>query len=377
MNLMLSHKKLANLIAVNLLLGSFLIYDPVKIVRYVLSLLLQLTALFFISTKPKSNPGRSTKAVGRYAYILFLIFTIFIVFNLIGADDTDIINRVLPLISMYGFYIFTDSRLNIEPKIISNTFVKLYIILALIVDIDSIIHIATGMSLWPPISWLGLRYCGPFGDPNFLALFSAVVFIYIIYSDKDDIPKKYYSLAILFVNILLTLSFSTFAYIPISILLYKYTRRFSNIKKQILFLVIYFTFISLYAALDKQIEKFVVEILYKILGSYDLAYLKYGSLQIRLDTQAEAMRIFVSEWWGQGPRQLVPQLEHDTHNSYVSMMFEQGIMGLLLILATLKGGCVTKRENIIGTYLMLSALLLNVHDTTIYSFFVLMQKRNN
>lgn len=370
---MFNAKRIEHLLVLCLMLGTFQLYTPFKVTRYILCLILQLISLLKISKYSNINSIPFYSSLHRYVLILLFNVSVFISFFLIGAKSDDIVNRVLPLISMYGIIIFLDDRIGLDRERILRLFSYSYVILALVVNIDACAYIFTGVSLWPPMIYVSDRFSGPFEDPNFMALFSASIFFVFYTIEKDLIRWRRLSLGILFVNILLAGSFSTLAFIPFTIFLYRYTKRLTNLKKQIIILVGYFAFISFYAALNKQIEKSVVEVLYNIIGSYEFAEIKYGSLQIRLDTQSAAVSKFCSEWWGQGPLQLVPQLEHDAHNSYVSMMFEQGIFGLLMILCTLNNKRPSKIESRMGTYLMLSALLLNVHDCSIYSLFVLTQ----
>lgn len=365
-----NHRLLEDFIVVDLLLGTFAVYEIVKILKYVMSLLLQGKVLFniFASKKLSVNP-----ILLKYFLAIICIIFIGLIFFLKAVETELIINRVFPLLSMFGFILFLEPNSNINLERIVKNFCKYYVLLALIIDVDSLSYLFVGKSLWQPISWMGLRYCGPFGDPNFFALFSGTVLL-IIWFDHSIFPKhRKIAISILMVSLLLAMALSTLILLPLSVLLSRIFRRTTNIQKQVVILCFYLWFMSVYAIAGNDIFNFVTKVLTYFYGDIGDAALKYSSLEIRLDTQLAALKIFFNDLWGQGPQQIVAQLDHDTHNSYVSIAFADGIFGLLLIFLTLRNKKARKVENVVGTFLMVSALLLNIHEHTIYSLFVLMQ----
>ena len=367
-------KKLEYLIILDIFLGTIHM-DEIKLCKYILSLLLQMYVLFRILTAVKRDIY-APKALERYYIIVLCIFLVGMIFAVLGVDLELIVNRVFPLLSMFGYYLFIDEKAHVDIDYVIRKFIKLYILFAFVIDVDSFCYLFIGKSIWLPISWMGFRFSGPFGDPNFMAIFSGVVFI-VVWNIKDGLVKhRKIALSILIVNLLLATALSTLILIPVSFLLTKPFGKCSNIQKQMLVLSVYLWFMSVYAIYEEDIMNFGVNMLQYVYGDKSLAEIKYHSLAIRFDTQLGALKVFFANILGQGPRTIVPLLEHDTHNSYVSIAFEDGIFGFLLILLTLRNRRVKKVQNIVGTFLMLSALLLNVHETTIYSMFIIMQKYN-
>lgn len=368
---MVKTRKIEFLIALDILLGCFLLYDILKILRYVLSLLIQLVVIKQIMTNYHTKSNCSI--LKKYVLVVLSIFLIATIFVFKQIETTLIVNRIFPLISIFGFYLFLENKSNLNLDYIVNLFIRWYIYLALIVDIDCFAYLFLHRSIWEPISWLGLRFGGPFGDPNFAALFSAVVLIIVINQSYHSKRKWFFKVLILIVNILLAGSLSTFLLIPASIYISKLFKDSGNLQKQITIFLIYIFLMTFYEAHSQQLFDTLTKWLTGLYGEAEAAMLKYSSLEIRLDTQVEALKIFLKDLSGQGPHQLVPQLQHDTHNSYVSIAFENGILGILLIFMTLRSTNVNKVVNQTGTFLMLSALLLNVHEMAIYSLFIIMQ----
>lgn len=360
------------LISIDILLGAFMIYTPLKYLRYLLSLAIQSYLLVKVLAMNKYGK-KATKATVRYLFTMMAIGLISIVFLFLDVKPTDAINRILPLIAIFGFIIIAEERLKLNINLIVFTFVRLYVFLAFIMNVNNIVYLACGKAIWVPIHWLGLRYAGPFADSNFTALFSAAVFLTVWYADDIKSTTKWFYLFHLGINILFAGALSTYLLLPCSMLITCMWKTGNNIKKQVVILAVYAILLYLYWKFNVQFQESVTGILYRIYHSVQGARAKYISLQWRLDTQVKAMKIFFEEWWGQGPRQIAPQLVHDTHNSYVAILFEQGIVGFFLILLTLSGSAQSKASKYVGTYLMLSALLLNVHYMSIYTLFILIQ----
>lgn len=369
-----SHRLIETFLVVDLLLGAFAIYDFLKIVKYLLSLLLQGKTVLNILA------NRSYKGYSIFfaKYILVIICTAFIgiIFYFKNIEGELIINRIFPLLSMFGFVIFLEPKSGIDLTRVLSCFCKLFVVLALIINIDSFLFIFVGKSLWQPMSWMGLRYSGPFGDPNFYAIFSATVLLTILFDNSLFSKYRKVAISILVISLLLAMALSTLILLPISIFLSKCLKGMTHIQKQMVVIGFYLWFISFYAVAGDDIFKLITNALTYFYGDVGDAVLKYSSLEIRLDTQVEALGIFFNDIWGQGPQQIVTQLNHDTHNSYLSVAFADGIFGLIIIFLTLTNNRPFKVENVVGTFLMLSALLLNIHELTIYSLFILMQNKS-
>ena len=353
-----------------LVFGLFPPSEIAKLSRYILSLLLQ---IFLLIKYQRHN----TPVVKNYFVIISLIALCAFNFVVNNIEICLIIKRVLPLLSMFGIGLIGSATEQIDMKKVIKTFVEIYVVLMLIVAVDYLIYIITRrVFLWEPYLYLGVRATGPIGDPNFLGLFTVSVLL-IVWNMDYKRRYKIFASVILIAMILLSLSISTWLIAILSFVLNRVLPK-NNRNKAIVIFLVDLAFLWIF-------QIFRDDILY--LGSKIMTFfyggdiwageLKFASAMIRFDTQVKAVEIFGKNWIGQGPHQMVPQLGHDTHNSYLSFLFEGGIPELLLIFVTLRNRVSNPFNNNLGTFLMLFALVLNVHDTMIWSLFLLSQYYND
>lgn len=363
---------LEKLIVLQLILGCFMTNRFLLIIRYSIGLFVQLFLLFFYIANDVKVKRKSPFV--KYLICLAIIFVIAVLFFFMKIDDVTIINRVLPLLSVFGIVILGEQKYGININEIAFKFVKIYILLILIVNLDAIIFMITGRGIWIPISYLGYRYSGFFNDPNFMAIFSAVVFI-ILLKSKENYNNIYrvIGMVILIINILLARALSTYILLTFVLLINKFISLKISLKKQVLFICAYLAVIFFYSNFKSEFMEFFIYILKHTYGDINRATIKYGSLTARFDTQLTAIKLIIERWWGYGPRQIVPFLGLDTHNSYIGITFEQGLLGLILILVSLKRKIENSMASYVGMFLMLSALLINIHYTAIYSLFLIVQ----
>lgn len=361
-------------LVIYLFLGSFISVDSLNIARYMLALLIQIYVFGTVLLQKK----KYKITLNCYLNVLFVVVLIALNFFIINVPFITGMNRILPILSVFGMVIIGETE-QINIGRVLHFYVKIYIALIAFVNIDSFMFILGGNAIWEPISYLGHRYCGPFGDPNFMALFSGAILIIVILNGKVSKIRYIFSIVMLLLNILLADSLSTYIFLAITFIFGKCFKDKNLLKKQIIFLGFYFCFITLYGIFSDEISKGVthwLEILYN--GNTFKAQAKYTSLEIRLDTQYRAIKAVIEHIWGQGPLQIVSQLGHDTHNSYVGFLFEQGILGLYLIIITVSRAIKSnKYTSHISTFLFLSGILLNIHYTTIYSLFLMLQYLEN
>lgn len=362
---------LENLLIIYFSIGVFLVNDTINISRYIIGLCIQTYSLMIILRSSK----RFKIGIHGYLNIVSIVGLIAVSFFIIGVPTMTTINRILPILSVFGIIILGENSINININRVIKIYVQIYTLFICLVNLDAVRFMLSKNAIWKPISYMGYRYTGPFGDPNFMALFSVVVLLLIFYS--KDLGKKFslFAIVVLLWNIILANSLSAYIFLFLTVIINKYFNDKNLFRKQIFFLVMYIVAITLYIVFKSQIEDFVTYVLYKLYDNNSFAaQIKYTSLAIRLDTQVEAITIAIKELLGQGPLQIVSQLGHDTHNSYVGFFFEQGALGVWLIVCTwsrkLKAN---KLVAPISTFLFLSGMLLNIHYTTIYSLALMLQ----
>lgn len=362
---------LENLLIIYFVVGAFLVNDTINISRYIIGLCIQIYSLTLILRRSK----RFKISIHGYLNIIAIIGFIAISFFIIGVSTITAINRILPILSVFGIIILGENSININIDRIIKIYACVYTWFICLINLDAVRFMLSKNAIWKPISYMGYRYTGPFGDPNFMALFSVVVLILIFYN--KDLSKKFKLFAIIMIawNIILANSLSAYILLFLTTIINKYFNDKNLFRKQIFFILIYIICITTYIVFNSQIEDFVTYALYKLYNNNAFAaQIKYTSLAIRLDTQVEAITIAIKELLGQGPLQIVSQLGHDTHNSYVGFFFEQGVLGIWLIVCTwsrkLKANELVAP---ISTFLFLSGMLLNIHYTAIYSLALMLQ----
>lgn len=357
------------LLIIGLFLGVFSSIALVKLLHYILCISVQIVLII------RWMRNRCTREpLMIYLRTLFLIGLIAISFYVLKVDFVTGLNRICPLVAIYGVVIVGDKHLNVDIDFIIKHLVRLYIGLSIVINLDALCYVLFGSAIWPPISYLGARYIGPTGDANYLAFWSASFFIIVLYNDGLQRREKRIGLITLLVNVLIAGSLSVYILLPASILGSLVWKEKNLRRKQSCILFLYIIFLFIYGVWSEEIREIGVGILEKILQSSDNAEIKYKSLALRLDTQWKALQIFIKEWWGQGPRQIVPQLGRDTHNSYVAIVFELGLLGCALFMSTLKN---SNNSNILvrtySLFIMLNALLLDAHYLSLYSLLLILQ----
>lgn len=362
-------------IAVYVLLGCFIENFELKILRYSFGLALQLFLLCVLFFKIERKEKFDKKILKKYFVVVLLLILTEINFLIVKTKFLLSVNRLLPLLSIFGIVLAGDRNFKIDILLSIKIFVFLFFILVFAVNCDAVLYELFGKGIWKPIYYLGDRWQGPFGDPNFMCLFSASALIFALLSDFNR-NLKTLIVTTFGINALLSRSLSMIGALIFTFIVHLVFKPKTLIKKQMIILIAYAAFMTFYSLCKERFEFFVFSALRLIYDTDRAAQIKATSLIIRFDTQLNALNIFFSSFIGQGPRTLVPLLGCDTHNSYVGFLFELGISGFLLIPLTLKSdfnGSDNAAANYLSTFLMTSSLLLSVHDTAIYSFFILSQ----
>lgn len=340
-------------------------------VHYVLGLLIQCFSiiLFLIIQKV------SRKHFKNYLLIVSIIGIITIQFMIKDIDIKLIVNRVFPLLSIFGITIMFDPILKINLKNIIKRTECMFVFVNIAMLFDILLQKFFKIGIWYPMNYLGNRYSGPFGDPNFAALY-IVVTLFMVFGSNREKKRKLILGLMLGANLLFTGSLSAILLFIVVIFIRKIPlfRNRNILMTQIIIFSIYILLLSIWMEYDDIFMKYGIVLLQKIYNSVGSAQIKYNSLRARFEVQWKALRIGMRNVTGQGPRQIVPQLGRDTHNSYIGFFFEQGILGVILILNSLRfyKRDISEVSRCCFYFIILMALLLNVHYVTVYSILLVL-----
>jgi len=339
-------------------------------IDYILSLILQIITILSIIKKKDA----SKKIIYLYITILFLLILITINFINLGVDINKIINRILPLLSVFGIIIISENKkINIE-KVLNKT-KKFYFILGIILILNTVSYFILNISLWYPDRYLGFRFKGPFYDANFLSITYSVMLILILFNKEKLNIKKVSYLIVYAICIFLGLSWSAIIILLISILLSYILKNKNMFLKQLLFLIGYVLVIYLITKYNIEIKNTFYSILENYTNFSKLEIIaKYNSFYYRVLAQIEAINLFIVKPFGYGPLQLVLYLGRDVHNSYIAFWFEMGIVGLILqlIVFTQKIDKKDKMLNVLSSFIFLISLTINIHYTIMFSLLLIL-----
>lgn len=368
MKIKIDNKFIENLTAIYVVVGCCLTYTPMHYGAYMLSLILQIIALLIIKN---SNRGTSI----RHLLVCVLILFILVDFLIIDVGAIKIVNRILPLFSMFGIICLGDDALELDIEGIAVKSAIIFGYLSIIINIDAVRYLVMGSSIWHPIYYLGVRFVGPCQDANYLSVFCTTFLLILLY--KGSYTKRTILLmASLFMCLVFARSLSVLLFLPITIIIQKFFYTSHNLEKQIFLLIIYFAILTIYSSNSSGFQSFSIGLLNHIYKNTASSLAKFIALKERFDAQSLAIQYFFKRPIGYGPRRLVELIGRDTHNSYIAIVFEEGIAGFLLLFSTMKRKVNNTMANCIGTFLMLNAFMLDIHTQTVYSLFILMQFMN-
>lgn len=332
-------------------------------VDYILSIFIQIYVLFSLV---KNNERVSKKYLALFLINIFIILCIGIYFVYIGSEYSLIINRVLPLISIFGLVLLNSNVELLNIKIILNRTIKMFMVLAVLMIFDYFIFLVAHRCIWEPVSYLGYRYSGPFFDSNFMSITYGFILLVLLYMKKD---KKIISILLCLICIIIAKSWSTIIFVILSILLHTILKvKFNNIFfKQIVFIIVDIIFILMCHKYMNSLMNDFIKILSKTPFSIEEIIAKFNSFKFRIDAQYTSLNMFTNMPFGHGPRTIVNFIKMDIHNSYLGFLFEQGIFGLILQIINIP----LKRNNyivcdIVSTFLFIVAFFINIHYSSIF-----------
>lgn len=362
-----------------LILGGLDKLSILKNIDYILSLLLQILVLIYLLLR--KDVKLRVRVLTIYLINLSLISIILLNFVSLNVDPIDIVNRIIPLLSLFGIIIVfsidsnRDGKKYIDLKNVLAKTIYGYLFIGIIILGDALSYIFFKKSFWPPESYLGLRFSGPFYDSNFLGLFYGALLIIILYYKDLTLKYKKTILLVFSINIILSLSWSSIAILILAIVFSQIIKLKNIFIKQLLILVSYMFFIKIFIINKEFLEITFINFFSTFLPFTENELIaKFLSLDYRIIVQNEALQISKENLMGMGPRTLVPILGMDTHNSYIGFLFELGIPGLLLLLINIKYNFTyhNKMLEVLSTFIFLMALTLNVHYSVVYILLVIL-----
>lgn len=337
---------------------------------YVIGMVTEIMALFYLV----NNRYVEKNFLKCYLEILATITLITFGFIIGGTSVQLVFTRSMSLICIFGCVIFFAPELGVDLFRVLVKVKKVMIVIATMMLLDIICHKITGLGFWKPITYLGYRYSGPFYDSNYAATYLGCILL-LVWTDGDfNNKKKWIATIILVADIYFCGSLTSILALFIC-LIAGVLRKVIPINRIMVFhllcLSVYIVIILIWSNNRQLFYEVGTRLLGKIYSDGGKA--KYISLQIRFETQFKALQIAVLNFWGQGPHQLVPQLGHDTHNSFFSSFFEEGYLGLLLVIQSLRyqASKITNLAFYLVLFITINTFFLDIHYTTIYTILLI------
>jgi len=309
---------------------------------------------------------------GQWAYLIIISFFIFVFFIFpIGNDIFGDISRVfyLSLFSIFPAYIVMSKK---KFSSVINTIVNFYFIIFSITLFDAAIYFIQGATiLFPMIHYITPRFSGPFNDPNFMGFISGLMFI-VVMGKRVMIKHRWAHILVFFSCMLLSGSFTGVILCLLSLFLVK-LYRFNNLVMKPILCILFVFIITPSFVYNQDLLRTMFTDLINYFFVFDpfLIDVKFNSLLYRFESVNFAINYILVNPLGYGYLTLLDYLPRDTHNSYIGISFEYGIIMLALIVISL--ACKTRDENsdTLSTFTCMSALFLNIHYMPIYFFVVL------
>jgi O-antigen ligase len=340
-----------------------------------LSFVIQLLALYYVIVRSKFKVLRKPAII--YLINLSIIFSIFIILLLSNYSLVSTLYRTITLLSIFGLTIvFCISEINYK-TVIKNTLL-LFALLGMVIFIDSMRFILFDVSVWGPETYVTNRFSGPFFDSNFLSITYAILFIMVLFGKYFGNTYKKYLLTLFAILILLGGSWSAISILLISLFLGYFIRNRNFGKKQIIIILIYVIGVLATLGSLNTIENSFNNFTANLGVGVKETTAKYLSFENRIVVQNEALNGVVLKPFGHGPQSIVNNVGRDTHNSYIGVVYELGILGLCLLLinVTYRRHGYDRMLNILTTYFFFIALTINIHYSSIYFLLLILMNES-
>jgi len=366
MNTKAQYDKFIEILLIVYLFIGMMSYPIFRYSRYVISLIMQLHIL----VNCRELRVDSKKSIIPFISY-FLIFLIGIAFLYLDVSIVNWINRIFPLLSIFGLGVFVFYKEKVRFNSVLNTVIKLYGWLAIVIIFDAICFKISGVGIWKPIAYVTYRFKGPFYDCNYMGMLYAFLILLCWFRCRKT--RKTVFTIILFLGVLYLSGSWSAIIICASVLVLSSVFRFKHLCIIQMAVLLSYYLISLLIVNNKlYVESEFVDFLGNILpfDSESLS-IKFGSFLIRIETQLSAIQLSMKQLIGYGPLTILQYFSHDVHNSYVAILFECGLMGFILLLINMPWRVKNKLISSTALFCILSALVLDIHYTIIYSFFLL------
>lgn len=311
---------------------------------------------------------------GRFSYIVLLIIPVLILLSLAAGVN------IFGDISRIGFFLLfiviplfvSNCRLNFD--ILLSYVVNFYILISLLIALDFLVYVFFGrVLLFSVIVYITPRFSGPFNDPNFMGFIFALLFL-LVYFDKKEVSFVSRKMILFLFAFCIVLSgsatailLSSFSLVQARIFKVRYT-----FIKPVICIFISFVFVPVFMEFKDDIHSVFSVIVSDVFElEQDLIDVKFNSLLFRYESVYAAVGFIMENPFGYGYLTLLDYLPRDTHNSYIGISFEYGIVMLLVITLSLFSINKQKSVDSMTTFTCLSALFLNIHYMPIYFFVVI------
>lgn len=366
----LNNSILEILLSVYVVLGALAETDPITYVFYLLGIFIIFLSYMYLLNR-RYCLKRSCLIHIEILTVIFGIFTFFLFKN---VPIKLLFIRIATLSCIFGITICFAPEIKINAEHVLKLIKKLLLLVAAIMFLDIMIQKIVGFGIWRPVIYLGYRYSGPFYDSNYAAVYLGSIIPLVCLDGEYRMIKKTFFIILLTVDIFFCGSLAVFIGLSVTML---YLAIFKNLPfDKVMFLHIFllmFYILILYIWKNNQVlfHDIGVELLKSIYAIG--AEVKYKSLEFRFSTQYKALEIGIKHFGGQGPYQLIPQLGLDTHNSFFSFLFEEGYLGILLLMLSLRyqAGKINRMAKFVVLFITINIFVLNIHYTTVYMILLL------
>ncbi|WP_338589232.1 hypothetical protein VXM60_13265 [Shewanella khirikhana] len=313
---------------------------------------------FFINRKAVRNAAA-------YNFLFIFILAPFLLLSYAG-DLVQNISRwswfiLIALLPLHAFVFPHKYTILLKPIL---TF---YFWLGIVIIFDCILFFIFGnVYLFDFEFYITPRFSGPFNDPNFLGFIYSLIFL-LSYIDSSKVKAFQAVRLVSIILVLLSGSVSAIVFLFVSIVLGKL--KFTLSPNRIFFASAFFSFVIIPSLIYYSDLLFIgfsglVGIFFDL--PKELVEVKYLSLKYRFEVVNLAVKFISENPFGYGYRSLLDFLPRDTHNSFVGMSFEYGIVTLFFLFFGFYF-CNKRRANLaVVAFVSLMPLMLNIHYSPMY-----------